>query len=800
MKKIKEQLSELKKSTPRHIQWLLLIAALVIVVILITLLLTKKEEEKVEGPVFAEPLNLMISPEKVDWSNTVVGQNQTVTVRISANAPVKISGIRANRQVADFDYSTNTCVNIGIVDSTTFCTITLKYKPITAQTAEAISLFIDWQAVDAPETVQQVSKMIVTLGASYPEPVVVPEPEPVVVPEPEPVVEPEPIPEPEPVVLPEPVVEMPKPEPKPEDTFSLPTESCFDFAIPGYNLSGVQSGWIKPDGGAYFYYPFSDTDCSDPTGVYNPDNGIITDIKNRAKKIGTDAEHIGYISITTASFPQLSNPKQKQEVVKALQLSDAELGIVNISEAQGGAAQDGGWARIDLKKKDETSKYLGSAMKETVVSSRPYDRSFILRQFKPIPATLVTEILADEKLLNEGLPVRATVDRNVYADNGRVVILPAGTLMLGFVDGTIPGPYTTVGRMQIKWYQFIRPDGVEFNFSSGDLPFSGDSQGRAGVPGRGSTDYLEQFVMPMLTSIVPAAVNLIAPVADTFVNQIDLDNNTVVQSGTVRSSELAKNEIIRAWNQVAQKLIIDMADNSVPPFSIPAGTRMTVYSPKDLLVTCGSPEDPGNAGKKCAITPYEDTPRTTIRNNVKVDPTDGTWEGQVRSFDMEKFCDQTTENRLVKDAEKLIYEAGYDYRTVLFYCQSKQYQPKNYAQQDALYKNQQQQFQQQYNPGGTITPQPGSSLTDMDNLTGNQSYNENVLGLEYDDSGAIVNPFNKPATQPAGDTGATTVMTCLDGSLPDSNGCCAGEIFTDMGEQGFNCCPETGGDCFPPIK
>lgn len=33
----------------------------------------------------------------------------------------------------------------------------------------------------------------------------------------------------------------------------------------------------------------------------------------------------------------------------------------------------------------------------------------------------------------------------------------------------------------------------------------------------------------------------------------------------------------------------------------------------------------------------------------------------------------------------------------------------------------------------------------------------------------------------------------------DENGCCAGEIYTDMGDLGFNCCPADG-DCFPPIK
>ncbi len=44
------------------------------------------------------------------------------------------------------------------------------------------------------------------------------------------------------------------------------------------------------------------------------------------------------------------------------------------------------------------------------------------------------------------------------------------------------------------------------------------------------------------------------------------------------------------------------------------------------------------------------------------------------------------------------------------------------------------------------------------------------------------------------------VGVCIDGQTPDKNGCCAGEIYTDMGELGWNCCPEnTMLDCFPPI-
>lgn len=47
--------------------------------------------------------------------------------------------------------------------------------------------------------------------------------------------------------------------------------------------------------------------------------------------------------------------------------------------------------------------------------------------------------------------------------------------------------------------------------------------------------------------------------------------------------------------------------------------------------------------------------------------------------------------------------------------------------------------------------------------------------------------------------GTNTEYICKDNASPDLNGCCPGEELTDMGDQGFNCCPMDGGDCFPPI-
>ena len=818
MNSIKKQFSDLRKSTPKHIQWLLLAAAFIVVLILLTLLLTNKEEEKIEN---ADNVIVKLSfmPDSINWANTLVGDTEKQTIKISANTPIKIMGVRFSKSINGLPAEpVQTCTRMGQIDKDNACTIDLEYKPSTVLKAETIDLYVDWRRTTEPETIKNTDRMLLVLGATEPEPEKPVEP---IVTEKEPVDTPvitetvQEIAPPAPIkeeikssvelISPSNVVPDEKASPAvapiaqvtttvvEEDDYVPPAETCSDFAFPGYNLSGVQSGWIRPEAGAYYYHPFSDKECNNPTGRYNPDTGIITDINDSGKKIGTDAEHIGYTAITTGEMPQLSNPPEKKDINKAVQLSAAEIAALQIPAKQ---TFDG---HIDLEIKPSDIKY-GTSSTTAVYSSDPFDRRFVLRQYKPIPATIVSEVRADPSLYNcdaagncsgQTLPVRATVDRNVYSDDGRTVVIPTGTLLLGYVTGELPGPYKSIGRMQIKWYQFILPNGVEFNFYD-DPPFSGDSQGRAGVPGHGSTDYVEQIVMPMLTAIVPAAVNMIAPIADTFVNQIDLDNNTVVQSGTVRSSELAKNEIITAWNQVAQKLLVDAMDNTIPPFSIAAGTRITVFSPTDLVITCGNDDS-----KECSVNNVAAASNTTrnVRNDDWNSPQnaptvnygDSSWVGQVRSFNLQDYCTPDKDGiwDIKQDVEGQIAQSGYDYRTVLAYCQSLNYQAINNAKQDAYYQNQTSTFQTSY---GSTSNQTSEQQ---------KAYNEEVLGLTYEDD-VIQNPFETVETAQEAEA-TTSAITCPDGTAPDQYGCCTGEIYTDMGEQGFNCCPEAGGDCFPPI-
>ncbi len=788
MSKFKQQFLEMRKSMPRHIQWLLLGAAFVVVLILLTILIGGKDDNSQEiAATNVAPAELRIKPDMLNWADVIVGEKQEQDINISATVPVIITDIQRHEEIPGYNIL-QSCVGQRI-DQNSACKIIASYAPGTPMDTKQTSVTIVWHKAGDNEDMTKKDKIVLTLGAKAP--VIEEKPEPA--PAPKPAALPKPEPEPELIVEEEEIEEEEIFEEEPETiqeeiiseitTLAPPVEipkksvaarqtpeivipdGCSDFAFPGYNNSGRQIGWIKPSGGAYYFHTFDDEDCSEPAGRYNPDNGIITD--DSGKKIGTDADHIGISVITSGQLPELSNAPAIKPVNRARQSETpvSGRGMGNISGERDES--------IVKPAKQQDVSYTSTG--DSVISSVQHDRQFILRQFKPIPATIVSDVRADpEALAQNRLPVRATVDRNVYSDNGRNIIIPTGTLMLGYVDGELPGPYTSIGRMNIKWYQFVLPNGVEFNFDSSNSPFSGDAQGRSGIPGYGSTDYLEQFFMPMLTAIVPAAVNLIAPISDRFVNQIDLDNNTVVQSGTMRSSELAKNEIITAWNAVAQKLLVDMMDNTVPPFTIAAGTRITVYSPVDLIASCGEE----GTGKKCSLG-YGSDKREDNWKHSTARAQDGSWVGQVRSFAIAECCDGA---KVKTGYENDSNCKTYDYRTILFYCQSNQYQAINMARQEQIFQNQQDSSNK--NSIAAIQAQ------------GQKTYNEQVLGLTYDEAGAIENPFNVP--EPPAEA-AVDVLLCLDGTEPDANGCCTGEIYTDMGEQGFNCCPETGGDCFPPM-
>ena len=471
MGKVSVRLSEFRENIPKNAQWLLLGAAFVIVLILLTLLVSgKKSVETQIQKNHGVAAELKITPDIINWADVLVGQKKQQKVELSATAPIKILSVIPEKTVNGFS-STTACTQMGMIDDKITCSITLKYEPSVTTKVEQNILSIVWHDADATDAMQKTSKIVVTLGAISP---VVEEPKPIQKSEPsysasyeqelETNYESEPVyddsyeyySEPndyyqddfvsEIESIAPPITSFSQPV---EPVYVRPPETCSDFAFAGYDNYGRQIGWIKPEAGTYKFHPFSDTECNNPTGIYNPDNGIITDINNSGRKIGTDAEHIGFSAVISGIMPELSNAPAIKTEYRATQLDTPEnsAGAARISgEPLGG---------LRPKPQENVETFMGSG-NAFAMTSRPYDRQFILRQYKPIPATIVSDVRADpDALANNYLPVRATVDRNVYSDNGRNVIIPTGTLLMGYVKGELPGPYTSVGRMNINWYQFI---------------------------------------------------------------------------------------------------------------------------------------------------------------------------------------------------------------------------------------------------------------------------------------------------------------------------------------------------------
>ena len=828
MKSLKQQFKDFKTNTPKHIQWILLGTAFVVVIILLVLLLGHKSNN-VSADNMNENVSFEVEPKTINLTNVEVGSSSSESINVSVSAPVVIKDIDVD---VNGITTTDTCDNL-----TDVCIINVTYRPTSVQKESETTLKINWY-IESQSEIVKTAEVSVKYSSwkkeeKKVEPVIEKKPafiEEIEVIEEEPEIIEEIIEEEEDDIEdvidyePEPVIKKAAKEIKniavknplkEEPEFVLPPEKCSEFAIPGYDQSGRQIGWIKPERGANYFHPFSDKDCSDPTGRYDIKTGVITSLKD-GSKIGTDSDHIGYRNVRTRNLnvPQLSSPKMGVSPAKDGTFGENAVWLTGGPNGDIGNGTSGkligSWDDWGATKEIDKEALKGSGFgSESIVSSRPYDRTFILRQFKPIPATIVSEVRADPSVYgcdksgqncnkdkNYSIPVRATVDRNVYSDDGRTIILPTGTLLMGYLSGELPGPYQAFGRMNIKWYQFIRPDGVEFNFESPDQdPYSADAQGRMGVPGHGSTDYVEQMVMPILTALVPAAVNMIAPITDTVINQIDLDNNTIVQSGTIRSSEMAKQDIINTWNKITQKLLVDAIDNTVPPFSIAAGTRINVYSPVDLIVTCDENE---NAGKKCAFTTYAEASRRTwssLKEVNFVENNDPSWKGQIRSFNLNQYCAADSNGKITIDKDANWAESGYDYRTILAYCESQNYQAKNNAKQNAYNASVQAQSQKKQETYGSMTWDKENGLVYTGDEEQTKAYNQDILGLTYDENDNIINPWEKQ-----NNAVVEEALTCDDGNAPDANGCCAGETYTDMGEAGFNCCPDTGGDCFPPIE
>jgi type IV secretion system protein VirB10 len=137
----------------------------------------------------------------------------------------------------------------------------------------------------------------------------------------------------------------------------------------------------------------------------------------------------------------------------------------------------------------------GSAIGQAQARALP-DRNFLIAAGAFIPCVLQTA-------MDSSQPGFATcvIPRNVYSDNGRVVLMEKGTKIFGEYQGGLNrGQY----RLFVLWTRAVTPRGIAIDVAS---PAT-DALGRSGAGGRVDTFFWQRFGTALLFSLVEDAATV----------------------------------------------------------------------------------------------------------------------------------------------------------------------------------------------------------------------------------------------------------------------------------------------------
>lgn len=166
------------------------------------------------------------------------------------------------------------------------------------------------------------------------------------------------------------------------------------------------------------------------------------------------------------------------------------------ADASGGAGTQGdgdsGTARATALDTLRQTSAIGTATARMIG-----DRNYLVTAGAIIPCTLQTA-------MDSSVPGYSTciIPRDVYSDNGRVVLLEKGTRVFGEYQG---GLQRGQNRLFAMWTRAVTPRGVAIDIGS---PAS-DPLGRAGVTGRIDRFFWQRFGAAMLFSVLDAGGQIV---------------------------------------------------------------------------------------------------------------------------------------------------------------------------------------------------------------------------------------------------------------------------------------------------
>lgn len=182
--------------------------------------------------------------------------------------------------------------------------------------------------------------------------------------------------------------------------------------------------------------------------------------------------------------------------------------------------------------------------------------------------------------------VRAVVSENVWSFDGRRILIPAGSRLIGEYRS---GLSTGQTRVFIVWTRMLRSDGVSVQLGS----MGTDELGRTGMTGIVDKHWVEKFGSAILLSLVGGAAQFIANLGQdnqSGQNQYSTIDPTTGQPVLVQGQpnqnalyarQIGAQQVSMTLNRIAEEALRDSI-NIPPTIHVDQGSRIMVFVRRDL--------------------------------------------------------------------------------------------------------------------------------------------------------------------------------------------------------------------------
>lgn len=208
---------------------------------------------------------------------------------------------------------------------------------------------------------------------------------------------------------------------------------------------------------------------------------------------------------------------------------------------------------------DQNSKYLANAASmapRSAKASKIERLDAVIPEGTLIPGLLETAIVSD-------LPgqIRAITSEDVYSFDGRRILIPTGTRLIGDYQSDIMTGQT---RIFVVWTRLIRDDGISIPLAS----IGTDSLGRSGLTGTVDNKWRQRFGSAMVLSIVGAG----ASYATGSGSHSNSDSD---------ASQLARQTLAQSFSDMANQALSKNI-NIPPTISVSRGAPINIFVRQDL--------------------------------------------------------------------------------------------------------------------------------------------------------------------------------------------------------------------------